>query len=222
MKNTNILIVEDEPLLCNYYKMVLNEIKDYNFNICTIHSFTTAKQKIQTFQKSDFKLDLAILDLRLRDLETKTVNDGQDLGLFIRKIMPGTRIIFITSIVSHLRFYDIFQFVNPEGFVIKDELENQGKLTFMICEILNDGAYYSKTVARFLKEQANGMLQLDQTDRILLNLLAQGIKTKNLTEHLNLSLSTIEKRKQNIVKVFKLSNTDNENLLQKAREKMII
>ena len=221
MKIVNILIVEDEPVMCQFYKMSLDQIDSVDFRISVCNTFDAAHQNILEVHASKNNIDLILLDIRLRDLKTKVVKDGRNLGLLLRSKLPNTKIVFVTSIVSHYDFYDIFQLINPEGFIVKNEIDHE-QFASILKDILNEKSFYSTTVNNFLYDQGNGIIRLDQTDRKLLLLLTNGIKTKNLACHLNLSLSAIEKRKRNIAKIFGLNGTDNEGLIKKARNKMII
>ena len=58
---------------------------------------------------------------------------------------------------------------------------------------------------------------LDDIDRNILFHLSKGIKTKNLTEHIPLSLAAIEKRKRHLKEVFDVEKKGDESLLEQAR-----
>jgi DNA-binding NarL/FixJ family response regulator len=58
---------------------------------------------------------------------------------------------------------------------------------------------------------------LDTTNRKIIELLAQGIKTKNLPEHLHLSQSAIEKRKATIKDALGIDKGTDEDILKALR-----
>jgi two-component system response regulator NreC len=58
---------------------------------------------------------------------------------------------------------------------------------------------------------------LDQQNRQIISLLAQGIKTKNLPSYLNISISAIEKRKVNIRYYFNLKKGSDEDIIREAK-----
>ena len=50
-------------------------------------------------------------------------------------------------------------------------------------------------------------------------MLSQGIKTKNLASHLDISTSAIEKRKKQLKDLFDVQDGEDETLLNEARKK---
>lgn len=63
----------------------------------------------------------------------------------------------------------------------------------------------------------NETIELNEIELKIMQLLAQGIRNKNLCEHINLSNSAIEKRKKKLKEKLKLNGND-EDLLKIARE----
>jgi len=203
--------------------LIINDLYVFSVELffkTDIHTkFDSAKRKILYNTTGSFQYDVAILDLRLTNRDIGVTYDGADLGRLIKAKMPQTRIIIFTSIASHRKFHNIFQTINPEGFWIKDEIKTPEEIKKGILDVLNGKTFYSPLISTYLKDTATGMLRLDQVDRDLLHYLAQGIKNKDLPAYLNLSLSAVEKRKRNIIKVFEVDNLDDAELIRKAKEK---
>jgi two-component system response regulator NreC len=63
----------------------------------------------------------------------------------------------------------------------------------------------------------NQNIEIDAIELKIIQLLAQGIRNKNLRNYLHLSNSSIEKRKQKLKKKLNLIGND-EDLLRKAKE----
>jgi two-component system response regulator NreC len=63
----------------------------------------------------------------------------------------------------------------------------------------------------------NQNIEIDAIELKIIQLLAQGIRNKNLGNYLHLSNSAIEKRKQKLKKKLNLIGND-EDLLRKAKE----
>jgi len=61
------------------------------------------------------------------------------------------------------------------------------------------------------------IIALDEKDRIILNQLSLGTKTKDLTTHVNLSLRAVEDRKRKLKEIFDVVGEGNQALLKKAR-----
>jgi hypothetical protein len=62
-------------------------------------------------------------------------------------------------------------------------------------------------------------IYVDEVNRKILHLLAQGMKTRSLPEHINLSMSAIEKRKKQLKLLFSIEDGKDESLIQEARKK---
>ena len=63
---------------------------------------------------------------------------------------------------------------------------------------------------------------LDEINRKIIYLLSQGVKTKSLSDHIDLSMSAIEKRKKYLKEVFEIEDGSDETLLFEARNKGFI
>ena len=62
-------------------------------------------------------------------------------------------------------------------------------------------------------------IYVDDINRKILHLLSQGIKTRSLVEHIDLSMSAIEKRKKQMKLLFSVDDGKDETLLEEARKK---
>ena len=85
--------------------------------------------------------------------------------------------------------------------------------------ILENPPYYSSTVNNFLRKTITTDIFVDEKNRKILHLLSQGVKTKNLAEHVGLSLSAVEKRKKQLKELFSVDDGQDETLLKEARNK---
>lgn len=119
-------------------------------------------------------------------------------------------------------YYKIFKNISPEGFILKNEIEDREFLKKGIITILNQGNIYSETITKFLKKTANQKFLLDDIDREILYLLAKNIQLKNLIHYIPLSMSGIELRKRNLLKLFNLSSSDNSSLIKAVKNNGLI
>ena len=85
--------------------------------------------------------------------------------------------------------------------------------------ILNNPPFYSGTVNSYLKKASKSDIIIDDKNRKILHLLSQGVKTKNLAAHLNMSLSGVEKRKKQLRDIFDVQDGQDETLLNAAKSK---
>ena len=78
--------------------------------------------------------------------------------------------------------------------------------------------YYSETVKESINQLLSKKEFLDSINRQIIIMLSQGIKTKNLPQYLNISLSAVEKRKSQIKDYFCISNKgSDEEIVKEAR-----
>ena len=97
MKVQQILIVEDEPLLCNAYELIFKQISGTStylrFHIKEVHTLEDAKISIKNAIQAKKGYDIVILDLRLTSTFGITGLYGEELGLYIRKSMGSSIIL---------------------------------------------------------------------------------------------------------------------------------
>jgi DNA-binding NarL/FixJ family response regulator len=108
--------------------------------------------------------------------------------------------------------------IDPDGFLVKSDT-NPDILISAIENLLKGKTYQSSTVHQMLKKTIEFSHNIDEEDLKILFYLSKGILTKNLPEHLGLSLSAVEKRKKQMKQFFDIPNRNDKILLEKAREK---
>ena len=116
------------------------------------------------------------------------------------------------------RIHNIIKNVDPDGFLIKSDLTSS-ELAEAFQHILVSPPYYSSTVNSFLNKLVTNDIHIDEHNRKILYLLSQGIKTRSLTEHIDLSMSAIEKRKKQMKLLFSIEDGKDETLISEARKK---
>ena len=115
-----LLIIEDHNIIAQAYKRILSDLPNINFNIEFAKNCDEAYTKIQRL-----KIQIVILDLQLPISKNKRFVCGEDLGLLIRKKEPNAKILILTSITDQARILSIIDEINPEGFMIKSDIDLQ-------------------------------------------------------------------------------------------------
>jgi len=223
-KDLKILIVDDYPLIIEAYMDILNsdDFGGYNLFIEKANSCDTAIDRINS-TSSNLHYDLILLDVEIPPANNGEIISGVDLAVFAKKQLPKSKIIILTRSDEGHRINNILQIVNPDGLLIKMDI-NREMFILAFFKVLNAPPYYSATVANFFRKQSVnfGESLLDDTNRKIIFYLSRGIKTKNLTNYIDLSLSAIEKRKVQIKNVLELNKANDEALISEAKKRGFI
>ncbi len=215
-----VLIIDDHPLICDQYIKALQEVmsenQQLNMRIESAGDCDTAKEKIKnTWTEGGW--DLVFLDIRLPASKDRRILSGEDLGEMIRKNHPLAKIIVATTFNDNYRIQNIFKSLNPEGFLIKNDLDTK-ELVNAIYTIMQGGVHYSNTVSNLLRKKMFTEISIDKIDRQILYELSLGTKMKDLPNIVPLSIAGIEKRKRILKEIFDVEDQGDKALILKARE----
>ncbi len=224
MNEYNVLIIEDHPLITEAYKKAFSQISlknpKLNFIISTANNCDTAYLKIKEASKRQ-GLDIVFLDIKLPPSQKGMILSGEDLGLKIIELLPNSKIIVSTTFNDNYRMNSIFKNLNPEGFLIKNDL-NPKELVSAIETIIEGNPYYSKSVIELMRKLTANDFLIDAIDRKLLYELSKGTKMSQLPDIIPLSVSALEKRKRVLKEVFDLADKEDRDLFRIAEEKGFI
>jgi DNA-binding NarL/FixJ family response regulator len=219
MPRPNLLLVDDHPIAIDGYVNILSKLENDSSPIAftTAYSCHEAYKKITDTYKSQKTFDLAFLDISLPPHEAKNIQNGVDLGTLIRKYFPDCKIILLTMHSEPVLIHNAIKKINPEGFILKNDI-NAHSLLSAYLSIMQGQKFYSATISKVHNENTLKKLNFDAIDCQILELISKKIKTKDMTEHLNLLLSAIEKRKAAIKNnVLKDKGSDKE-IIEQAKK----
>ncbi len=222
IKQYNILIIEDHPLIIEAYKNALLHISSKNdklkFNIDIANDCDTAYSKIEkaVIRKN---IDIVFLDIKLPPSKDGKIISGEDLGIKIRALFSEVKIVIATTYNDNYIINTIFKSINPDAFLIKNDLDPK-ELILAIETVIKNLPYYSKTVIELMRKLTTNDFYLDEFDRKILYELSKGCKMSELSNMIPLSVSAIEKRKRVLKEVFNVKN--DRNLIKVAEEKGFI
>jgi two-component system, NarL family, response regulator NreC len=216
----HLLIVDDHPTMIEGYKSILSARYDLNdeINITTAYNCETAHQSITNATEN---FDIAIVDLILPPYELENLFSGEEVALLIQKMQPNCKIILSTSHTETFVLYNLIKKINPHGFLVKSDYTSEEFLVAM-NDIIEGESYYSVTARQSIKEINLEDNYLDSYNRRIVSLLAKGIKTKNLPQYLNISMSAIHKRKAHIKQVFDVEKGTDEDIIREAKNRGFI
>jgi DNA-binding NarL/FixJ family response regulator len=219
-KNLNVLIVEDHPIIVEAYTRSFENLRELNKiernNYTVWNNLQQASSNLNDGSISEF--DIVLLDIQLPPCDGVKILSGEDVGIALREKFPKIKILVITSLNDNYRIQNILKSFNPEGLVIKGDIGTK-ELELAIQAIIDGDNYFSKNVSLLMRSQFMQPIFLEPVDRKLLYELAQGSKTKDLCLLLNLSLTSVERRKRRIKENFNIEGKSDRALLNIAKEK---
>ena len=215
----NILMVDDHPIIIEGYQNTLMATKNDNqtLNIDTANDCDTADMLMRKAAR-ERPYDVLFFDISLPASSDGSLASGEDLAKLSRQLMPKAKVVILTMFNESYRIHNIIKNISPDGFLIKSDLTSS-ELAEAFQHILVSPPYYSSTVNQFLSKLIVNEIQIDETNRKILHLLSRGIKTRSLTEHIDLSMSSIEKRKKQLKELFLITDGKDETLISEARKK---
>lgn len=218
-KAHSFLIIDDHPIIVEGYSNALKfGLNSEKVLIDSAHNCETAIEKLKANGES---YDLVILDISLPHYVKMKINSGEELGIWIRKSYPLTKILVATSHNDNLRLNFILKSLNPEGFLIKSDI-NSLDLVSAATKLLEGGSYYSTTILSLMRKRLTTDLILDEMDVKILQEISNGARMKEMTDLIPMSKTGIERRKKILKRAFDVRNDSDRELIVKAREKGFI
>ncbi|GGZ85886.1 response regulator [Algibacter mikhailovii] len=214
-----ILMIDDHPMIIEGYQNTLLFTKKDNQELI-IDIANNCDEAVRSMDKSvelDLPYDILFVDISLPPSSDGSMTSGEDLAEYARKILPNAKVIILTMFNESFRIHNIIKTIDPEGFLIKSDLTSS-ELASAFQAVLNNPPFYSGTVNSFIRKSITNDIVIDDKNRKILYLLSQGVKTKNLAPHLDISLSAVEKRKKQLREIFEVNDGQDETLLREARK----
>ena len=211
-----ILMIDDHPSQIEGYKIIL----EYNTLGVTIETTTAydceSAYAIITNSTNPIYFDVVFLDRSLPPYLDKDIKSGEDLAFLIKTHSPKSKIVILTSHAEAFLLYNIVKKIEPNGLLVKSDFSAE-ELIRAFDMILQGEIYYSETVKQGIRELLSREEYLDSYNRQIITLLSQGIKTKSIPDHLNLSISAVEKRKVQIKDYLCIDRGSDEDIVKEAR-----
>jgi DNA-binding NarL/FixJ family response regulator len=182
----NVLIVDDHPMM----RQGLAQLIDNEPDLKVIAEADTGGQGLDIVVKE--KLDLAVLDISLPD------RNGLELIKDIRSVKPELPVLIISMHDEALYAERVLR-AGARGYIMKQE--GGHKLLQAIRQVLTGQIYVSeKMSARILEtfsgrkseQSASPVAKLSDREFEVFQLIGQGKGTKEIAQHLNLSVKTVE------------------------------
>ena len=218
-----ILMTDDHPIIIEGYQNTLLATKKDNQKLI-IDIANNCDESVKYMGRAmdaGKPYDVLFMDISLPPSADGKFNSGEDLAKYARKIMPDAKIVMLTMFNENYRVHNLIKNIDPEGFLIKSDLTSS-ELASAFQAVLHNPPFYSGTVNSIVRRSITNDIDLDDVDRKILYLLSQGVRTKSLKDHINMSMSAIEKRKKHLKLLFDVLDGNDETLLDEARRKGFI
>ncbi len=217
MKTLRILAIDDHEMITTGYKFLLEaaEFEEFTVKVETANTYEIGKQKIEDSARS-FKYDLLLLDIQLTETHLEEPYSGEDLGILARKVVPDTKVVFMSSFSDNYRINSILKNVNPDGYMVKSEVD-QKSLLAMVKGVITNPPYYSQKALVAIRKKVSHDETLDDNDKKILYHVSIGTRTKDMVNHINLSLAGIENRKRQLKVIFGVEKQNDLALITEAK-----
>lgn len=145
--------------------------------------------------------DIVMMDISMPDL------NGVEATAAICKKIPGTRVIAL-SMHSDKKIIDKMFASGASGYILKESAFDE---LYEAIQEVNSGNYYlSPSIARMYVDSQGNMFEdiediprfkdISKKEREVLQLVAEGVKTKDIAEKLGVSIKTVETHRRNMMK----------------------
>lgn len=217
----NILIVDDHPFIIEGYKNGIARYKsdEYEFLITQAKDCESAYHIITDPKRDPFHI--AFLDISMPAYEEKNIFSGEDLAKLVNDKMGTCKVILLTMYTELLKIKTIIKTINPNGLIIKNDLTFD-ELLFGFDKVMNNEKYYSQSVLKMLQQSKHNAIELDQFDRQILFHLSKGTEEREFPNYIPITLSAIERRKEELKKLFKIKSGLDSDLIKEAKLKGFI
>ena len=220
IEKLKILMIDDHPMIIEGYQNTLLFTKKENqeLEIDIANNCDEAIMYMDRAVERSLPYNVLFVDISIPPSKDGIMSSGEDLAEYARKVLPKAKIIILTMFNESFRIHNIIKTIDPEGFLIKSDLTSS-ELASAFQAVINNPPFYSGTVNNHIRKSIVSDIVIDDKNRKILHLLSQGVKTKNLASHLDISLSAVEKRKRQLRDIFDVQDGQDETLLNEARKK---
>lgn len=215
----NVLMIDDHKLIIEGYKSILS-FNPHGYEIKTKQALN-CESAYELITTTTDHFDLVTIDYTMPAYPEKGIQNGSDLIPLVKKHLPESKIMMLTTHSESLLLYNILKNHNPDGFLVKSDFD-AFDLTEAFHTVLQGRQYHSSTISHLNKQLEEKVKLLDFYNRQIILLLNRGIKTKNLPEYLHLSKSAVDKRKAFIKEFFDIEKGNDEDILREARKQGFI
>jgi DNA-binding NarL/FixJ family response regulator len=195
-----VIIADDHAIIREGLKGLLEKK-----GICVLDIAGNGREAVE--KAIDLKPDVMLMDISMPDL------NGVEATARIKKEVPFTKIIAL-SMHSGKTIIDKMFAAGASGYILKESAFSE--LVDAIEQVLKGNFYLTPAIARMYVD-SNGhefsscdqipqFNKISKKEREILQLIAEGEKTRDIAEKLGVSIKTIETHRRNIMKKLNIFN----------------
>jgi|SRR5690348_2279236 DNA-binding NarL/FixJ family response regulator len=199
MNKTTIIIIDDHKMIREMWSNLFSRNEETEI----VGESGEFDEALSLIEKR--KPDIVLLDINLREAS------GLDAIPLIKSSSPSTRIIGV-SMHSQPIIAEKMIKAGANGYVTKNSPYEE--IFEAIKEVMNGKTYICAEIQNILSEKDNnnenrkpGLTDLTARELEIVNLIKQGLSSKEIGEHLKVSAKTVEVHRYNILKKLNLKNT---------------
>jgi two-component system invasion response regulator UvrY len=200
MSKITIMIVDDHTLIRETWSYLLGRNEDLE----VIAELGDGQRAIEIAR--DKRPNIVLLDINMSPL------NGFDILKMIRKLSPGSKVIAV-SMHSQPAYAKKMLRLGARGYVTKNSPRKE--MLDAIHQVCAGNVYICQEVKNILSEQmmneeeggGDGLNQLSEREIEVINLIRNGLSSKEIADKLAISIKTVEVHRHNILKKLKVKNT---------------
>lgn len=199
MSKISIMIVDDHTLIREAWSFLLGRSEEFD----VIAEVGDGQQAIEIAR--DKRPNIVLLDINMAPL------NGFDILKMIRKLSPGSKVIAV-SMHSQPAYAKKMLRLGAKGYVTKNSPRKE--MLDAIHAVNSGSMYICQEVKNILSEQmmneeenGDGLNQLSEREIEVINLIREGMSSKEIADKLGISIKTVEVHRHNILKKLKVKNT---------------
>ena len=192
----DLLVCDDHEMVGRALSTVLNGDPDIE-----VVAQTTGREAVLEAAAGKI-IDVAVMDVRLGG------DSGLDLAAAMRRIQPECKVVMLTAFPSDVALVKAYE-LGASAFHLKND--STDGLIRTIKDVANglrfiDANDVYAARQRLVGTGADVLASVDDTDRKILALLAQGCTNAEISDQVYLSLQTVRNRLSNLLSKFKKRN----------------
>ena len=199
MSRITIMIVDDHTLIRETWSFLLGRNEGFE----VIAEVGDGQQAIEIAR--DKRPNIILLDINMAPL------NGFDILKMIRKLSPGSKVIAV-SMHSQPSYAKKMLRLGARGYITKNSPRQE--MLDAIKDVYKGQVYICQEVKNIISvqmlgedENLPGLNQLSEREIEVINLIREGLSSKEIATRLNIAIKTVEVHRHNILKKLKVKNT---------------